>query len=64
MIWPLIFSSTPPFLSPLQVKFLTPIYHPNVDESGANICLSMITAENWKPSTKAQHGAVGGKRGR
>ena len=39
-----------PFKSP-TMQFLTPIYHPNVDEKG-QVCLSM-TRDNWKPSTKA-----------
>ena len=34
------------------MKFLTPIYHPNIDESG-RICLDLLKAYpdgNWKPS--------------
>jgi len=29
----------------------TKIYHPNVDDKG-NICLPIISPENWKPATK------------
>ncbi|KAK0543343.1 hypothetical protein OC845_006171 [Tilletia horrida] len=36
-----------PFKTP-KVKFLTPIHHPNVDDSGR-----LLKAESWKPSTKA-----------
>ncbi|XP_029430498.1 ubiquitin/ISG15-conjugating enzyme E2 L6 isoform X2 [Rhinatrema bivittatum] len=31
--------------------FKTKIYHPNVDEKG-QVCLPIISAENWKPGTK------------
>ena len=34
------------------MSFVSPIYHPNVDEKG-QVCLS-LTRENWKPSTKAK----------
>ncbi|XP_065197915.1 ubiquitin-conjugating enzyme E2 L3-like [Sycon ciliatum] len=39
-----------PFKPP-KVIFKTPIYHPNVDEKG-QVCLPIVTAENWKPATK------------
>ncbi|XP_062949369.1 ubiquitin/ISG15-conjugating enzyme E2 L6 [Cynocephalus volans] len=39
-----------PFKPP-TVKFITKIYHPNVDENG-QVCLSIISNENWKPCTK------------
>ena len=39
-----------PFKPP-QIKFLTKIYHPNIDESGT-ICLGLLKSENWKPSTQ------------
>lgn len=39
-----------PFKPP-RVTFLTRIYHPNVDEKG-QVCLPIISAENWKPATK------------
>ncbi|KAK0526400.1 hypothetical protein OC834_004815 [Tilletia horrida] len=40
-----------PFKTP-KVKFNTQIYHPNVDDSG-NLCVGLLKAEAWKPSTKA-----------
>lgn len=40
-----------PFKGP-KLRFLTPIYHPNVDKDG-NLCVGVIKAEAWKPSTKA-----------
>ncbi|XP_034484530.1 ubiquitin-conjugating enzyme E2-18 kDa [Drosophila innubila] len=40
-----------PFMPP-KVLFKTQIYHPNVDEKG-EVCLSIITADNWKPTTRA-----------
>ncbi|XP_038620610.1 ubiquitin/ISG15-conjugating enzyme E2 L6 [Tachyglossus aculeatus] len=39
-----------PFKPP-KVAFATKIYHPNVGENG-QVCLSLISSENWKPSTK------------
>ena len=44
-----------PFKAP-KVRFLTKIYHPNVDEGG-NMCVGLLKSEAWKPSTKAQTGA-------
>lgn len=39
-----------PFKPP-KLSFKTRIYHPNVDEKG-QICLPIVSAENWKPATK------------
>uniref|UniRef100_A0A3Q2HG09 E2 ubiquitin-conjugating enzyme n=1 Tax=Equus caballus TaxID=9796 RepID=A0A3Q2HG09_HORSE len=39
-----------PFRPP-TVKFTTKIYHPNVDSDG-QVCLPIISNENWKPCTK------------
>jgi len=39
-----------PFKPPKKT-FKTKIYHPNVDDKG-NICLPIISPENWKPATK------------
>lgn len=39
-----------PFKPP-KINFKTKIYHPNIDEKG-QVCLSIISAENWKPATK------------
>jgi len=39
-----------PFKPP-KVNFKSKIYHPNVDEKG-QVCLPIISAENWKPATK------------
>ncbi|GAA5944557.1 ubiquitin-conjugating enzyme E2 [Sporobolomyces koalae] len=41
-----------PFKSP-TVKFTTKIYHPNVTDDGA-ICMGLLKAEAWKPSTKIE----------
>ncbi|XP_020511518.1 ubiquitin-conjugating enzyme E2 L3a [Labrus bergylta] len=45
------FPSEYPFKPP-KVNFKTKIYHPNIDEKG-QVCLPMITVENWKPATRA-----------
>lgn len=39
-----------PFKPP-KIIFKTKIYHPNIDERG-NVCLPIISPENWKPATK------------
>lgn len=39
-----------PFKPP-RITFKTKIYHPNIDEKG-QVCLPIISAENWKPATK------------
>lgn len=43
-----------PFKPP-RINFKTKIYHPNVDEKG-QVCLPIISAENWKPATKTDQG--------
>jgi ubiquitin-protein ligase len=48
----LFFSSKAEYpFKPPSLKFLTPIYHPNVDEKGG-VCLPLILQENWKPAVK------------
>ena len=46
----MLFPAEYPFKPP-KVTFRTKIYHPNIDEKG-QICLPIISAENWKPATK------------
>lgn len=46
-----------PFRPP-TVKFTTKIYHPNVDSDG-QVCLPIISNENWKPCTKTCQGGAG-----
>lgn len=43
-----------PFKPP-KICFKTRIYHPNIDEKG-QVCLPIISAENWKPATKTDQG--------
>nr|XP_026692144.1 ubiquitin-conjugating enzyme E2 L5-like isoform X2 [Ciona intestinalis] len=45
-----------PFKPP-KITFKTKIYHPNIDEKG-QICLPIISPENWKPATKASQGEM------
>jgi ubiquitin-conjugating enzyme E2 D/E len=46
----LVFPPTYPFTPP-KFKFITPIYHPNIDDQGA-VCLSLLKDGEWKPSTR------------
>ncbi|KAJ8261469.1 hypothetical protein COCON_G00171920 [Conger conger] len=46
----IVFPSEYPFKPP-KIMFKTKIYHPNIDEKG-QVCLPIISAENWKPATK------------
>lgn len=45
-----------PFKPP-KISFKTKIYHPNIDEKG-QVCLPIISAENWKPATKTDQGKL------
>ncbi|XP_019938032.1 ubiquitin-conjugating enzyme E2 L3-like [Paralichthys olivaceus] len=49
----IIFPAEYPFKPP-KITFKTKIYHPNIDEKG-QVCLPVISVENWKPATKATH---------
>ncbi|KAG0327841.1 hypothetical protein BGZ99_006795 [Dissophora globulifera] len=42
-----------PFKPP-KVKFVTKIYHPNIDEEGA-ICVALLKYDQWKPATRVTH---------
>ncbi|ELW67267.1 Ubiquitin-conjugating enzyme E2 L3 [Tupaia chinensis] len=42
---------------PLKISFKTKIYHPNINEKG-QICLPVISAENWKPATKTDQSLI------
>ncbi|KAF9109148.1 hypothetical protein BGX27_007942 [Mortierella sp. AM989] len=44
------FNTDYPFKPP-KVKFLTKIYHPNIDEEGA-ICVALLKNDQWKPATR------------
>lgn len=35
----------------LILRFITQIYHPNVDKNGA-ICIAILKVDAWKPDTK------------
>lgn len=45
-------------LKPPTVTFTTRIYHPNVDSDG-QICLPIISKDNWKPYFRAYQGEAG-----
>ncbi|KAL7423121.1 hypothetical protein Q5752_002420 [Cryptotrichosporon argae] len=44
------FANDYPFKAP-TILFKTKMYHPNIDSDG-NICIGVLKAEQWKPSTK------------
>ncbi|KAG2177093.1 hypothetical protein INT43_007749 [Umbelopsis isabellina] len=46
----IVFSADYPFKPPV-VKFITKIYHPNIDDDGS-ICVSLLKNDVWKPATK------------
>eukprot|EP00048_Salpingoeca_helianthica_P016485 m.232544 g.232544 ORF g.232544 m.232544 type:complete len:156 (+) comp18766_c0_seq1:192-659(+) len=46
-----IFPEQYPFKPP-QIKFVTPIYHVNVDEKENSICLGILLETAWKPALK------------
>lgn len=50
----IIFPAEYPFKPP-KITFKTKIYHPNIDEKG-QVCLPIISVENWKPATKTCQG--------
>ncbi|RHZ44781.1 hypothetical protein Glove_709g42 [Diversispora epigaea] len=47
------FSQDYPFKPP-SVKFITRIYHPNIDDDGS-ICVNLLKTDVWKPATKISH---------
>ncbi|KAI8968471.1 ubiquitin-conjugating enzyme/RWD-like protein [Mycotypha africana] len=49
----IVFSSDYPFKPP-KMKFITKIYHPNIDDDGS-ICVDLLKPDIWKPATKIIH---------
>lgn len=50
----IVFSADYPFKPPV-VKFITKVYHPNIDDDGS-ICVSLLKNDVWKPATKLHQG--------
>ncbi|EFO19728.2 ubiquitin-conjugating enzyme [Loa loa] len=48
----LTFPNDYPFKPP-HLRFVTPIYHPNIDEKG-QMCLAILQYDNWKPGTNIE----------
>ncbi|RZF32179.1 hypothetical protein LSTR_LSTR004042 [Laodelphax striatellus] len=46
------FTADYPFVPP-RLRFITKIYHPNVDMNGL-VCLPIISVDHWKPVTKVE----------
>ncbi|KAG0746447.1 hypothetical protein G6F57_006889 [Rhizopus arrhizus] len=46
----ILFSSDYPFKPP-KIKFITKIYHPNIDDDGS-ICIDLLKPDIWKPATR------------
>ncbi|KAF7730526.1 hypothetical protein EC973_001907 [Apophysomyces ossiformis] len=46
----IVFSADYPFKPP-TIKFMTKIYHPNIDDDGA-ICMDLLKADVWKPANR------------
>jgi ubiquitin-protein ligase len=34
-----------------QIRFLTPVYHVNIDQSSGQVCLGFVSADKWNPTT-------------
>lgn len=45
-----------PFKPP-TIRFITPIYHPNISEKGL-LCLPILQFDNWKPATSVETGKL------
>ncbi|CAB4036406.1 Hypothetical predicted protein [Paramuricea clavata] len=37
-------------LSPPTIRFLTPVYHVNIDQSSGQVCLGFVSADKWNPT--------------
>ena len=49
----LVFPTTYPFKPP-RIKFVTPVYHPNVKTDTGEICADLIS-EGWGPTLNVRH---------
>ena len=43
-------SAVSTFFLLFQVRFLTPVFHVNIDQTTGQVCLGFISADNWNPT--------------
>ncbi|XP_028402984.1 ubiquitin-conjugating enzyme E2 2-like [Dendronephthya gigantea] len=37
-------------LSPPTIRFLTPVFHVNIEQSSGHVCLGFVSADKWNPT--------------
>ena len=41
-------------MEPPKIKFVTKVWHPNIDPSEGEICLDLLEKANWSPAMSIQ----------